>query len=110
MGKISMEELVEKYEASGDELDLENRLRYAIAKTLCCGKEANTPDMREILSTLAAPEHQTAKQLKAKLTRLFVMADLTGKELSCAFAEKVLPERSGRPSMTRRNNVSEQMH
>ena len=86
MGNNKMEELVEKYEASGDELDLENRLRYAMVKTMCCGKEANTPDMREILTTLAAPEHQTAKQLKAKLTRLFVMADLTGEELTCAFA------------------------
>ena len=89
MGNNKMEELVEKYEASGDELDLENRLRYAMAKTMCCGKEANTPDMREILTTLAAPEHQTAKQLKAKLTKLFVLADLTGEELTCAFAEKV---------------------
>ena len=72
MGNNKMEELVEKYEASGDELDLENRLRYAMVKTMCC-----------------APEHQTAKQLKARLTRLFVMADLTGEELTCAFAEKV---------------------
>ncbi len=90
-----MEELVEKYEASGEELDLENRLRYAIAKTMCCGKEANTPDMREILTTLAAPEHQTAKQLKAKLGRLFIMADLTGKEITCAFAEKVFSWKPG---------------
>ena len=95
MGKINMEELVEEYEASGEELDLENRLRYAIAKTLCCGKEANTPDMREILTTLAAPEHQTAKQLKARLTRLFVMADLTGETLTCAFAEKVFSRKPG---------------
>ena len=90
-----MEELVEKYEASGEELDLESRLRYAIAKTLCCGKEANTPDMREILSTLAAPEHQTAKQLKARLERLFVTADLTGEEITCAFAEKVFAGKIG---------------
>ena len=89
MEKSKMEELVERYESSCEELDLENRLRYAIAKTMCCGKEANTPDMREILTALAMPEHQTAKQLKAKLTRLFVMADLTGEELTCAFAEKV---------------------
>ena len=89
MGKPNLEELVEKYEASGDELDLENRLRYAMVKTMCCGKEANTPDMREILTTLAAPEHQTVKQMKAKLTRLFVTADLTGEKLTCAFAEKV---------------------
>ena len=89
MEKSKMEELVERYESSCEELDLENRLRYAIAKTMCCGKEANTPDMREILTTVAAPEHQTAKQLKAKLTRLFVTADLTGSELTCAFAEKV---------------------
>jgi len=89
MGNNKMEELVEKYEASGDELDLENRLRYAMAKTMCCGKEVSTPDMREILTSIAAPEHQTAKQLKAKLTKLFVLADLTGEELTCAFAEKV---------------------
>ena len=95
MGNNKMEELVEKYEASGDELDLENRLRYAMVKTMCCGKEANTPDMREILTTLAAPEHQTAKQLKARLARLFVMADLTGEELTCAFAEKVFAGKIG---------------
>ena len=95
MGKIGMEELVERYESSGGELDLENRLRYAIAKTLCCGKEADTPDMREILTALAAPEHQTAKQLKARLTRLFVRADLTGEALTCAFAEKVFSRKPG---------------
>ena len=95
MEKSKMEELVERYESSCEELDLENRLRYAIAKTMCCGKEANTPDMREILTTLAAPEHQTAKQLKARLTRLFVMADLTGEELTCAFAEKVFAGKIG---------------
>ena len=72
MGNNKMEELVEKYEASGDELDLENRLRYAMVKTMCCGKEANTP-----------------------LTRLFVMADLTGEELTCAFAEKVFAGKIG---------------
>ena len=66
-----------------------------MVKTMCCGKEANTPDMREILTTLAAPEHQTAKQLKAKLTRLFVMADLTGEELTYAFAEKVFAGKIG---------------
>lgn len=90
-----MEKLVEKYEVSDEELDLESRLRYAIAKTMCCGKEANTPDMREILTTLAAPEHQTAKQLKAKLVRLFAMADLTGEDLTCAFAEKVFSRKPG---------------
>ena len=95
MGNNKMEELVEKYEASGDELDLENRLRYVIAKTMCCGKEANIPEMRQILMTLAAPEHQTAKQLKARLTRLFVMADLTGEEITCAFAEKVFAGKIG---------------
>ena len=94
MGKSSMEELVAKYESSGEELDLENRLRYTIAKTLCCGKEANTPDMREVLTTLAAPEHQTAKQLKVRLTKLFVMADLAGEELTCAFAEKVFSRKT----------------
>lgn len=95
MEKSKMEELVERYESSCEELDLENRLRYAIAKTMCCGKEANTPDMREILTTLAAPEHQTAKQLKAKLGRLFIMADLTGEALTCAFAEKVFSGKIG---------------
>ena len=98
MGNNKMEELVKKYEASGEELDLENRLRYAMVKTMCCGKEANTPDMREILTTLAAPEHQTAKQLKAKLTRLFVTADLTGEELTCAFAERVFVGKTGTAS------------
>lgn len=98
MGKISMEELVKKYEASGEELDLENRLRYAMAKTMCCGKEANTPDMREILTTLAAPGHQTARQLKARLERLFVMADLTGEELTGVFAEKVFAGKTGTAS------------
>ena len=97
MEKSKMEELVERYESSCEELDLENRLRYAIAKTMCCGKEANTPDMRQILTALAAPEHQTAKQLKARLTRLFVMADLTGEELSYAFAKKVFTEKLGIP-------------
>jgi hypothetical protein len=92
-----MEELAEKYEASGEELDLENRLRYAMAKTISCGKEVNTPEMRELLTALAAPEHQTAKQLKAKLTRLFVMADLTGEELSYAFAKKAITEKLGIP-------------
>ena len=95
MEKSKMEELVERYESSCEELDLENRLRYAIAKTMCCGKEANTPDMRQILTALAAPEHQTAKQLKARLTRLFVMADLTGEALTCAFAEKIFAGKSG---------------
>ena len=95
MEKSKMEELVERYESSCEELDLENRLRYAIAKTMCCGKEANTPDMREILTSIAAPEHQTAKQLKAKLTRLFIMADLTGEALTCAFAEKVFSGKIG---------------
>ena len=95
MEKSKMEELVERYESSCEELDLENRLRYAIAKTMCCGKEANTPDMREILTALAAPEHQTVKQLKARLTRLFVMADLTGEELTCVFAEKVFSRKPG---------------
>ena len=95
MEKSKMEELVERYESSCEELDLENRLRYAIAKTMCCGKEANTPDMRQILTALAAPEHQAAKQMKAKLTRLFVTADLTGEELTCAFAEKVFAGKIG---------------
>lgn len=98
MGNNKMEELVEKYEASGDELDLENRLRYAMVKTMCCGREANTPDMRRILTVLAAPEHQTAKQLKAKLGRLFIMADLTGEEITCAFAEKVFSWKPGTAS------------
>ena len=95
MGKIDMKELVEKYEAFAGELDLENRLRYAMAKTICCGKEVNTPDMRRILTALVTPEHQSAKHLKAKLERLFVMADLTGEALTCAFAEKVFSGKIG---------------
>jgi hypothetical protein len=97
MGKIGMEKLVEMYEASGGELDLENRLRYAMAKSMCCGKEVNTPEMREILTALVRPEHQSAKHLKAKLERLFVMADLTGSELSCAFAKSVFTQKPGIP-------------
>lgn len=92
-----MEELAEKYEASGEELDLENRLRYAMAKSMCSGKDANTPEMKRILLAIAAPEHQTAKQLKTKLTKLFVMADLTGEELSYAFAKKSFAEKLGIP-------------
>ena len=95
MGNNKMEELVEKYEASGDELDLENRLRYAMVKTMCSGKDANTPEMKRILLAIASPEHQTAKQLKARLTRLFVMADLTGEELTGVFAEKVFAGKIG---------------
>ena len=98
MGKIDMKELVEKYEASVGELDLENRLRYAMAKSMCSGKDANTPEMKRILLAIAAPEHQTAKQMKAKLTKLFVMADLTGEELTCAFAEKVFAGKIGTAS------------
>lgn len=92
-----MEELAEKYEASGEELDLENRLRYAMAKTISCGKEVNTPEMRELLTALAAPEHQTAKQIKSRLLKLFLLADLTGEELSYAFAKKAIAEKLGIP-------------
>ena len=92
-----MEELAEKYEASGGELDLENRLRYAMAKSMCSGKDANTPEMKRILLAIASPEHQTAKQLKAKLLKLFLFADLTGEELSYAFAKKVFTEKLGIP-------------
>ena len=92
-----MEELAEKYEASGEELDLENRLRYAMMKTMCSGKDANTPEMKRILLAIAAPEHQTAKQIKSRLLKLFLFADLTGEELSYAFAKKVFTEKLGIP-------------
>ena len=62
---------------------------------MCCGKVVNTPDMRRILTALVTPEHQSAKQLRSRLERLFVMADLTGKELTCAFAEKVFAGKIG---------------
>lgn len=93
MEKISMKELVYKYEASGEELDPENRLRYAIARTICCGKDAGTPEMKRILTTLAAPEHQTAKQLRSRLLKLFLFADLTASELSYDFAKSVFTEK-----------------
>ncbi len=92
-----MEELAEKYEASGEELDLENRLRYAMMKTMCSGKDANTPEMKRILLAIASPEHQTAKQLKAKLLKLFLFADLTGSELTYAFAKEVFTKKLGIP-------------
>ena len=92
-----MEELAEKYEASGEELDLENRLRYAMMKTMCSGKDANTPEMKRILLAIASPEHQTAKQLKAKLLKLFLFADLTGSALTYAFAKEVFTKKLGIP-------------
>ena len=97
MKKDDLQELVEKYEASDNELDLENRLRYAMALSMHFEKEVNTPEMKSILTTLAASEHQTAKAIKAKLLRLFVFADLTGSELTYAFAKKVFTEKFGIP-------------
>ena len=87
--KDNIEEIVENYEASGAELDHYNRLRYAMARSMCYGKNVNTPDMKKILMTLVAPEHQTASQLKSKIVQLFVFADLTGSELTYDIAKKV---------------------
>lgn len=41
MGKDKLQEIIEKYEASDDELDLENRLRYAMALSMHFGKEVD---------------------------------------------------------------------
>ena len=97
MGKDKLQEIIEKYEASDDELDLENRLRYAMALSMHFGKEVNTPEMKSILTTLTASGHQTAKKIKANLLRLFIFADLTGSELTYAFAKKVFTEKFGMP-------------
>lgn len=66
MGKDKLQEIIEKYEASDDELDLENRLRYAMALSMHFGKEVNTPEMKSILTTLTASGHQTAKKDKSQ--------------------------------------------
>ena len=87
--KSSIEMIAEEYEASDEELDYDDRLRYVIARSMCYEKEVNTPDMKRILLTLVAPEHQTAKQLKSKLVKLFVFADLTGSELTYDLAKEV---------------------
>ena len=92
MGKDKLQEIIEKYEASDDELDLENRLRYAMALSMYFGKEVNTPEMKSILTTLTASGHQTAKKIKVNLLQLFIIADLTGSELTYAFAKKVFTE------------------
>lgn len=97
VSKDYIEEIVEQYEASSDELDHYNRLRYAMARSMCYGKDVNTPDMKKILMTLVAPEHQTASQLKSKLVRLFVFANLTGSELSYDIAKKVYNEKFKMP-------------
>lgn len=34
--EVNLEKLVAKYESSGEKLDLENRLRYAMARSMCC--------------------------------------------------------------------------
>ena len=91
MGKDKLQEIIEKYEASDDELDLENRLRYAMALSMHFGKEVNTPEMKSILTTL------TAKKIKGNLLQLFIIADLTGSELTYAFAKKVFTENFGMP-------------
>lgn len=91
MGKDNLQEIIEKYEASDDELDLENRLRYAMALSMHFGKEVNTPEMKSILTTL------TAKKIKGNLLQLFIIADLTGSELTYAFAKKVFTENFGMP-------------
>ena len=65
--------LVKKYEATNDKLNIEDRFRYAIAQTMCYGKEVNTPDMKKIRMTLVEPKEQTAGQLKTKLVKMFVL-------------------------------------
>ena len=95
--EVNLEELVAEYEASGEKLDLENRLRYAMARSMCYGKEVNTPDMKKILMTLAGPDGQTAGQLNSKLVKLFLFADLTGSELTYEFAKKVYIEKFKMP-------------
>ena len=97
MGKDKLQEIIEKYAALDNELDLENRLRYAMALSMHFGKEVNTPEMKSILTTLTASGHQTAKKIKANLLRLFIFADLTGSELTYAFAKKVFTEKFGIP-------------
>ena len=85
---IPLQGLVKKYEATNDKLNIEDRFRYAIAQTMCYGKEVNTPDMKKILMTLVEPKEQTAGQLKTKLVKMFVFADLTGEELTYDFKRK----------------------
>ena len=46
---IPLQELVKKYKAINDKLNNEDRLRYAMAQTMCYGKEVNTPNMKKIL-------------------------------------------------------------
>lgn len=90
---IPLQKLVKKYKAKNDKINIKDRLRYAMAQTMCYGKEVNTPDMKKILMTLVEPEEQTAGQLKTKLVKLFVFADLFGEELTYDFAKKVYTEK-----------------
>lgn len=95
--EVNLEELVAKYESSGEKLDLENRLRYAMARSMCYGKEVNTPEMKKILMSLVEPDGQTAGQLKSKLVKLFLFADLTGSDLTYEFSKRVYTEKFNMP-------------
>ena len=68
-----------------------------MALSMHFGKEVNTPEMKSILTTLTASGHQTAKKIKVNLLQLFIIADLTGSELTYAFAKKVFTENFGMP-------------
>ena len=68
-----------------------------MALSMHFGKEVNTPEMKSILTTLTASGHQTAKKIKVNLLQLFIIADLTGSELTYAFAKKVFTEKFGMP-------------
>lgn len=64
---IPLQELVKKYKAKNDKINIKDRLRYAMAQTMCYGKEVNTPDMKKILMTLVEPEEKTQGSLKQSL-------------------------------------------
>ena len=103
MGKDKLQEIIEKYEASDDELDLENRLRYAMALSMHFGKEVNTPEMKSILTTLTASGHQTTKKIKVNLLQLFI---IPGASLPMLLPKKYLRRISGCRSATR-NSASD---
>lgn len=64
---IPLQKLVKEYKATNDKLNNEDRLRNAMAQTMCYGKEVNTPDMKKILMTLVEPEEKTQGSLKQSL-------------------------------------------
>lgn len=41
---IPLQELVKKYKAKNDKINIKDRLRYAMAQTMCYSKEVNTPE------------------------------------------------------------------